>query len=75
MRETVGDWKKEWIETNGETNDLEVLVSFNNSDEYIFEGSFKDIPVELENRKVVQCGRILTSSVPNRIGAFCLQII
>lgn len=25
MRETLRDWKRDWIETNGETDDIEVF--------------------------------------------------
>ena len=27
MRETLRDWKRDWIEANGETDDIEVLIS------------------------------------------------
>lgn len=26
MRKTIDDWKKDWIETNGLTNELEVII-------------------------------------------------
>lgn len=27
MRETLRDWKRDWIEANGEIDDIEVLIS------------------------------------------------
>ena len=76
MRETLKDWKRDWIEANGETDDIEVLIS--ECDDafkpYVYEGNFKDIPEELLDRKVVKCGKILESSVPERIGAYSLTI-
>lgn len=74
MRETIKEWKDEWIETNGETNELEVLISYINSDKYIYEGSFANIPEELEEKKVVNSSKILDSTVPDRIGAYSLKI-
>lgn len=74
MRETIGDWKKEWIDTNGKTNDLEVLIRFNNSDGYIYEGSFFNIPEEFEVKKVVNCSRVLDSTIKARIGAYVLEV-
>jgi hypothetical protein len=76
MRETIKEWKNEWIETNGETDELEVLISYSNSDldGYIYEGSFADIPEELEEKKVVEWGKILDSTVPARIGSYSLEI-
>ena len=26
MRETIADWKKDWIDANGLTNELEVII-------------------------------------------------
>lgn len=75
MRETLNDWKRDWIEVNGETNEVEVLISEGyDASSYIYEGSFKDIPEELLNRKVVCCGQIIDSSAPERIGAYSLTI-
>ncbi len=76
MRDTIKEWKSEWIETNGETNELEVLISNTNSDTdgYIYEGSFANIPEELEEKQVVDWGKVLTSTVPERIGAYSLKI-
>lgn len=76
MRETLQDWKRDWIEANGETNELEVLVSEGDDTfkPYIYEGSFKDIPEELLNKKVIHCGQIMDSSVHERIGAYSLTI-
>lgn len=76
MRETLGDWKRDWIEANGETSELEVLVSEGDDTfaPYIYEGAFKDIPKELLDKKVVHCGQIMDSSVPERVGAYSLTI-
>jgi hypothetical protein len=77
MRETVKEWKDEWIETNGDTNELEVVITDSNLDNlapYIYEGSFANIPVVLEEKKVIHNGKILDSSVPARIGAYSLTI-
>lgn len=72
--ETIRDWKDEWIKTNGKTDDLEVLIRYNNEDEDIYEGSFVDIPKDLEEKKVINYSKILTSTVPERIGAYILKI-
>ncbi len=76
MRETIKEWKNEWIETNGHTDELEVLICYSNSysDGYIYEGSFENIPEELEEKKVVDWGKILDSTVPARRGAYSLKI-
>ena len=73
MRKTIKDWKDEWIETNGKTDELEVTIS-DNSDDLAYEGSFADIPKALEEMKVISSGRILDSTVKNRIGAYTLTI-
>lgn len=47
MRETLKDWKRDWIEENGETHELEVVVKDSKLDDlapYVYEGSFVDIP-------------------------------
>lgn len=77
MRKTLKDWKRDWINENGKTHDLEVLIKDSNRDEfasYVFEGSFVDIPEELLDKKVIECGRIIDSSVPERNGAYSLTI-
>lgn len=77
MRETIKDWKMEWIETNGETDEVEVVIKDSNLDDfapYVYEGSFVDIPEELYDRKVISCGRIENSSVLERNGAYSLTI-
>lgn len=76
MRETLRDWKRDWIESNGETDEIEALISEGNDtlNPYIYEGSFKDIPEELLDRKVIHCGQILDSTVPERVGAYSLTI-
>lgn len=77
MRETLRDWKRDWIEANGETEGLEVVISDNSIDEslpYIYEGSFTDIPEDLINRTVIKCGMIIGSSIKERNGAYSLTI-
>lgn len=77
MRETLKDWKRDWIETNGETHDLEVVIKNSKFDEfapYVYEGSFVDIPEELLDQKVIDYGRIVESTVVERKGAYSLTI-
>jgi len=80
MRETVKEWKREWIETNGETDELEVDIKDSgqrdalNNARSIYEGSFAGIPVELEEKRVIEAGQIIDSSLPERIGAYSLLI-
>jgi hypothetical protein len=74
MRTTIKEWKDEWIETNGKTNELEVVIRYKNFNEYIYEGSFCDIPNDLEERKVVESGRILDSTETERNGSYVLTI-
>lgn len=77
MRETIGEWKVEWINTNGKTDELEVLIIDSKLDTmapYIYEGSFAKIPKQLEEKKVIHWGKILESSVRDRIGAYSLTI-
>lgn len=77
MREILKDWKRDWIETNGETHDLEVVIKDSKLDEfapYVYEGSFVDIPEELLDKKVIDCGRIVESTVSERNGAYSLTI-
>jgi hypothetical protein len=77
MRETIKEWKDEWIETNGHTDDLEVVIidsKLNNLNPYIYEGCFAEIPRELEEKRVVGSGKILDSSVYDRIGVYSLRI-
>lgn len=72
MRETVKEWKDEWLETNGKTDELEVIISEGESD--VYEGSFSDIPKKLEEKKVISSGTILDSTIHERIGAYKLKI-
>lgn len=76
MRETLRDWQRDWIEANGETNDIEVLISEGDDvfKPYVYEGSFKGISKELLDRKVINYGKILESSEPERNGAYSLTI-
>lgn len=63
MRKTLRDWKRDWIDANGETNDIEVLISEGDDafKPYIYEGSFKNIPEKLLDRKVIYWGQIIDS--------------
>lgn len=76
MRETLSDWKRDWIEANGKTDDIEVLINEGDNafKPYVYEGSFKDIPKELLDRKVINYGKILESSDIKRKGAYSLTI-
>lgn len=77
MRETLKDWRRDWVETNGETNELEVVIKDSKLDDlapYVYEGSFVGIPDNLLDKKVIDCGQIVESSVPERNGAYTLTI-
>lgn len=77
MRETIRDWQNDWLDTNGPTHELEVLItdsSHGKSDSYIYEGSFIDIPVILLDRRVIKSSQVLASSVPERVGTYSLTI-
>lgn len=78
MRETLKDWKRDWIEENGETHDsLEVVIINSELDEfapYVYKGSFADIPEELLDKNVIEWGKIIESSDAERIGAYSLTI-
>lgn len=76
MRETLNDWKKEWIQTNGITDDVEVLItdSSSNVSAYAYEGSFAQIPEDLLHRKVIQYGKVVVSSIEERNGAYSLTV-
>lgn len=76
MRITLEDWKRDWIKDNGETDGTEVLVSegVDSSESYIYEGSFKNIPKELLDRKVVNVAKVIESTIPERNGAYSLII-
>lgn len=77
MRETLKDWKDEWAQTFGMTDGLEVVIADSAVDEmapYMYEGSFAQIPDSLLSCKVIQCSRIIASSVEERNNAFFLTI-
>ncbi|MFV0527651.1 MAG: hypothetical protein ACK5MN_02870 [Lachnospiraceae bacterium] len=77
MRETLRAWKKEWIETNGLTDELEVVVKAEELDEHapaVYEGSFAEIPEEMLDKKVLESAQIVASSVPEREGVYSLLI-
>lgn len=73
MGDKLQDWKNDWIAANGETNELEVVVKKGEME--IYEGSFKDIPEELLDREVIDYSQIITSSMPERNGAYSLTIL
>lgn len=77
MRETVKDWRNEWIHMSGLTDELEVIITDSSLDSFhseIYSGSFAGIPEELYEKKVIEKGRIIASSVPEREGAYSLTI-
>lgn len=77
MRETIEDWKNDWIETNGVTDDVEILIrdsKHGDDGSYVYEGSFAEIPQVLLKKRVIECGRIVDSSIPQRIGAYTLTV-
>ena len=77
MRETIKEWRDEWIETNGPTGELEVVITDTSRDisrNELYSGSFADIPPELLDKKVIENWRIIASSVPERIGAYSLTV-
>lgn len=77
MRETLKDWRRDWIKENGETHELEVVISSSKLDNFVpdvYEGSFYDIPDYLLDKKVVKSGQIIESTIPERNGAYLLTI-
>lgn len=77
MRETIQAWRDEWIETNGFTKELEVVITDTRQEvtrSELYSGSFANIPPELLDKKVIENGRIVASSVPERIGAYSLTV-
>ncbi len=77
MRKSIRDWKNFWMKTNGETDGLEVVIEDSKRDNFascVYKGSFKDIPEDLLDNKVIECCIIIQSSVPERIGAYALVI-
>ena len=77
MRETIKEWRDEWIETNGLTKELEVVINSTNQEvthPELYSGSFAEIPPELFDKMVIENWRIIASSVPERIGAYSLTV-
>ena len=77
MRETVREWQEVWIGTNGLTHELEVIISDSSLEAFrteVYSGSFADIPPELFDKKVIENGKIIASTVPERIGAYSLLV-
>ena len=73
MRTKVRDWQRDWIQDNGRTDELEVIIAESNGAE-IYSGSFVCIPEYELDKKVMVSGRILDSTVPERIGAIRLVV-
>lgn len=73
MRTKVRDWQRDWIQDNGRTDELEVIIAESNGAE-IYSGSFVGIPEYELDKKVMVSGRILDSTVPERIGAIRLVV-
>lgn len=77
MMETLRDWQRQWIEINGITRDLEVVIYDSTLDKYhpsIYEGCFADINPDLLDREVIETARVIASSDPKRNGAYSLTI-
>lgn len=77
MRETIKEWRDEWIETNGPTGELEVVITDTSQEitrSELYSGSFAEIPPELLDKKVIENWRIIASSVSERIGAYSLTV-
>ena len=73
MRTRVRDWQRDWIQDNGRTDELEVIIAESDGAE-IHSGSFVGIPEYELDKKVMVSGRILDSTVPERIGAIWLVV-
>ena len=73
MRTRIRDWQRDWIRDNGRTNELEVIIAESNGAE-IYSGSFVGIPEYELDKKVMVSGRILDSTIPERIGAIRLVV-
>ena len=73
MRTKVRDWQRDWIQDNGRTDELEVIIAESNGAE-IYSGSFVGIPEYELDKKVMVSGRILDSTIPERIGAIRLVV-
>lgn len=77
MRNFIRDWRDEWIATNGQTDELEVVIKDHTLDlmeSYIYEGSFAGIPDEILDKRVIETARIVASSVQERTGAYSLMV-
>ena len=77
MRETIKDWRSEWIQTNGPTDELEVVITDSSLDAFhseVYSGSFAEIPEQLYEKQVIEYWRIIASSVPEREGAYSLMV-
>ena len=73
MRTKVRDWQRDWIQDNGRTDELEVIIAESDGAE-IYSGSFVGIPEYELDKKVMVSGRILDSTIPERIGAIRLVV-
>lgn len=74
MRVKLKDWKSDWISSNGKTKGYEVRILHFDSDNILYEGSFSEIPNHLLDKNVLSSSQILTSSLPDHIGAYVLKI-
>lgn len=77
MRETIKDWRSEWIQTNGVTDELEVVITDSSLEAFhseVYSGSFAKIPEKLFEKRVIENWRIIASSVPEREGAYSLTV-
>ena len=56
---------------------MEVIISDSSLEAFrteVYSGSFADIPPELFDKKVIENGKIIASTVPERIGAYSLLV-
>lgn len=73
VRIRVRDWQRDWIRENGRTDELEVVIAESDGAE-IYSGSFVCIPEYELDKKVMVSGRILDSTIPERIGTIRLVV-
>lgn len=77
MRETVKDWRNDWIKSNGKTVGLEVIIrrlEKNVNWRGVYEGNFADIPEEYLDQKVIEHYQILASTDTGRERVYVLGI-
>lgn len=74
---TVGEWRDEWLKDYGKSDEIEVVIMDNKEDVedvFLYEGSFFGIPCGFFNKRVLQIGRIVASSVAEREGAYSFMV-